>query len=139
MAHSIKRQDRRNAMTRRLATHAAVLMALSATGACLGTPTDARAAAAADPFTGRWAAMGISPVVIAAPDSHHQIQITLPDELHAITRHQFTLTRHDHTTLQSINRDPLVTFRMVSENSADLTIKGNKPGQMLDLPLSRDD
>jgi hypothetical protein len=121
----------------RIPALAAVLAALSATGLSMGAPTGARAAA--DPFTGRWAAMGLSPVVIGTPDGHRQVQMTLPDELHVITRHQITLTRQNHATLQSIGTDPLVMFHMVSANSADLTIKGNKPGQMLDLPLSRDD
>lgn len=109
---------------------AAALLALSATQAH---------AAAANPFTGRWAAMGLSPVVVAAPDAHHQMQVTLPDELHNYAPHQVTLAPHGKNELQSLGHDPLVTFQLVSANSATLTLKGTKPGQLANLPLSRDD
>ncbi|WP_182952988.1 hypothetical protein [Gluconacetobacter tumulisoli] len=110
-------------------------MALLAVGAA-ALPA---AAAPADPFTGRWAAMGLSPVIVDAPDARSEVHMTLPDELHVVARHDVMLTRKDATTLQSRDSDPLVIFHLVSANSADLTIKGRKAGQTLDLPLSRDD
>ncbi|GBQ80494.1 hypothetical protein AA13595_0357 [Gluconacetobacter johannae DSM 13595] len=96
-------------------------------------------AAPASPFTGHWAAMGLSPVIVDAPDGRGLVHMTLPDELHVVARHDIVLTRKDPATLQSRDSDPLVTFHLVSANSADLKIKGQKPGQVLDLPLSRDD
>ncbi|MBB2203755.1 hypothetical protein [Gluconacetobacter takamatsuzukensis] len=113
----------------RLYAIAAALLALSAT----------QARAAASPFTGEWAAMGLSPVVVAAPDAHHQVQVTLPDELHTYAPHEVTLAPHGKAELQSPGHDPLVTFQLVSANSATLTIKGTKPGQTVNLPLSRND
>ncbi|GBQ22927.1 hypothetical protein ACLRDC_06650 [Gluconacetobacter sacchari] len=107
---------------------AAALLALSATRAH-----------AASPFTGQWAAMGLSPVVVGAPDAHGQVPVTLPDELRSYAPHQVTLAPHGKDALQSPGHDPLVTLHLVSANSADLTIKGTRPGQTVTLPLSRDD
>ncbi|MFW7269311.1 hypothetical protein ACMAUO_15265 [Gluconacetobacter sp. Hr-1-5] len=113
----------------RLQALAAALLALSV--------SQAHAAGTASPFTGEWAAMGLSPVVVGAPDAHHQVQVTLPDELHNYAPHQVTLAPHGKDNLQSLGHDPLVTLQLVSANSATLTVKGTKPGQMVNLPLSR--
>ncbi|WP_338086129.1 hypothetical protein, partial [Gluconacetobacter azotocaptans] len=122
-------------LARRMALAAVTVLAVLPLGGVFAPAT----AAPASPFTGRWAAMGLSPVIVDAPDARGQVHMTLPDELHVVARHDVLLTRKDHTTLQSLDSDPLVTFHLVSANSADLKIRGRKPGQVLDLPLSRDD
>lgn len=116
----------------RLHAFAAALLALSVTQAHA-------AGAVSDPLTGEWAAMGLSPVVVGTPDARHQVQVTLPDELHNYVPHQVTLVPHGKDSLQSLGHDPLVTLQLVSANSATLTVKGTKPGQTVNLPLSRND
>lgn len=115
------------------------LHSLAAAALLAFSVTQAHAAGTASPFTGEWAAMGLSPVVVGAPDAHHQVQATLPDELHNYAPHQVTLAPHGKDGLQSPGLDPQVTLQLVSANSATLTIKGTKPGQTVSLPLSRND
>ncbi|MFT9452887.1 hypothetical protein [Komagataeibacter saccharivorans] len=96
-------------------------------------------------YTGEWTALGLKPVTITANKATGpaaRLYLTLPDALNKITGltgRTIEMKVQDATSLRSVNDDPHAIFRLTSPNSADLRMQGTKPGQKLDLPLSRAD
>lgn len=96
-------------------------------------------------YTGEWTALGLQPVTITANKAlgpAARLYLKLPDSLGKITGltgRTIELKVQDDTSLRSVNDDPRTVFRLTSPNAADLQMQGAKPGQKLDLPLSRAD
>ncbi|ATU71669.1 hypothetical protein CFR78_07875 [Komagataeibacter rhaeticus] len=96
-------------------------------------------------YTGAWTALGLKPVTITANKAlgpAARLYLQLPDSLGKITGltgRTIELKVQDGTSLRSVNDSPRTVFRLTSPNAADLQMQGEKPGQKLDLPLSRAD
>ncbi|MBY4641472.1 hypothetical protein K6L44_16090 [Gluconacetobacter entanii] len=136
----------------RIAASALMLSGLLGTGAqALAAPAPAaapQAEQAAHPttdFLGPWSSLGLEPVTITAGKASGgttPLNMKLPAPLEKLTGlvgRTFVLRQVDGTTLHSVNDDPDITFTLTSQNSADLKMKGKKPGQVMNLPLSRAD
>ncbi|BAK83783.1 hypothetical protein [Komagataeibacter medellinensis] len=96
-------------------------------------------------YTGAWTALGLKPVTITANKAlgpAARLYLQLPDSLGKITGltgRTIELKVQDGTSLRSVDDNPRTIFRLTSPNAADLQMQGEKPGQKLDLPLSRAD
>ncbi|POF63283.1 hypothetical protein CFR73_04335 [Novacetimonas maltaceti] len=136
----------------RIAASALMLSGLLGAGAqALAAPAPAappQATQAARPtadFLGPWSSLGLEPVTITAgkpAGGVTPLTMKLPASLEKLTGlvgRTFVLRQVNGTTLHSVNNDPEVTFTLTSENSAELKMKGAKPGQVMNLPLSRAD
>ncbi|WP_086651365.1 hypothetical protein [Acetobacter cibinongensis] len=91
-------------------------------------------------FEGEWAIMAMDPVKVAgnrALGPAARLLVTLPDSLQKIVgQNHFSLSRQSGSSWQGKQDDLTVTFKLVSENSAELHISG-KENHKLDLPLYR--
>ena len=96
-------------------------------------------------YTGAWTALGLKPVTISANKAlgpAARLYLQLPDSLGKITGltgRTIELKVQDGTSLRSVDDNPRTIFRLTSPNAADLQMQGEKPGQKMNLPLSRAD
>ncbi|WP_086612256.1 hypothetical protein [Acetobacter indonesiensis] len=92
-------------------------------------------------FEGQWAIMAMSPVSVAANKAvgpAARLLVTLPESLKKIVgQDKFSLSRQSGTSWSAKQGDLTVTFSLISENSAQLQVKGTG-NHKLDLPLYRD-
>lgn len=127
-------------------------LAALALGGVIGGSTAARADGT-DPkppygpgaYTGNWTALGLKPVTISANKAlgpAARLYLRLPDSLGKITGltgRTIEMKVQDDTSLRSVDDHPRAVFRLTSPNAADLQMQGEKPGQKMNLPLSRAD
>ena len=96
-------------------------------------------------YTGNWTALGLKPVTISANKAlgpAARLYLRLPDSLGKITGltgRTIEMKVQDDTSLRSVDDNPRAVFRLTSPNAADLQMQGEKPGQKMNLPLSRAD
>ncbi|GAN67561.1 hypothetical protein [Acetobacter orleanensis] len=117
----------------------APLSALAATPKAQAPVTQAHYETAV--FVGQWAIMAMDPVTVAANKATgpaERLLVTLPESLKKIVgQDKFSLTRASGSTWNGKQGDLTVTFKLVSENSAQIQITGEGTHK-LDLPLYRD-
>ncbi|GFE94022.1 hypothetical protein [Acetobacter persici] len=91
-------------------------------------------------FAGQWAIMAMDPITVAANKASgpaERLLVTLPESLKKIVgQDHFSLSRTSGTAWSGKQDDLTVTFRLVSENSAQIQITGEGTHK-LDLPLYR--
>ncbi|MFT8308655.1 hypothetical protein [Acetobacter malorum] len=91
-------------------------------------------------FVGQWAIMAMDPITVApnkAAGPAERLLVTLPESLKKIVgQDHFSLSRASGTAWTGKQDDLTVTFKLVSENSAQLQITGEGTHK-LDLPLYR--
>lgn len=91
-------------------------------------------------FAGQWAIMAMDPVTVAtnkASGPAERLLVTLPDSLKKIVgQDHFSLTRSSGSAWTGKQGDLNVTFKLVSENSAQIQVTGEGTHK-LDLPLYR--
>ncbi|GAB6967063.1 hypothetical protein JCM25156A_11000 [Komagataeibacter kakiaceti JCM 25156] len=118
---------------------------IASSGLARADETDPKPPYGPGAYTGNWTALGLKPVTISANRAvgpAARLYLRLPDALNKITGltgRTIELKVQDDTSLRSVDDNPRTVFRLVSPNSADLQMQGEKPGQKLDLPLSRAD
>lgn len=109
-------------------------------------PPEAPSSYAISDFAGPWSSLGIEPLTITAQNKETgaaaRLGLKLSPPLEKVTGlagRTIVLKQENGTTLTSLDDNPQTTFTLVSQNSAVLKMKGKKPGQVLNLPLSRAD
>ncbi|RFD20055.1 hypothetical protein DY926_08180 [Komagataeibacter melaceti] len=118
---------------------------IASAGVARADETDPKPPYGPGAYTGAWTALGLKPVTITANKAvgpAARLYLRLPDALNKITGltgRTIELKVQDDTSLRSVDDNPRTVFRLVSPNSADLQMQGEKPAQKLDLPLSRAD
>ncbi|MDG6094537.1 hypothetical protein LOC54_05320 [Acetobacter sp. AN02] len=98
--------------------------------------------ATAKQLTGTWSSMGLAPSTIttaADVTDKGPVTIRLAPFLQKERKPSYELQYSKGNTWSVSDKDVTISFTLVTENSADLKLSGQKPGQNIDMPLSRAD